>query len=111
MRLFVHLLSSFDSWFGVLTPLASHSTAVSSWLMPSWEKLAGLWNWMFLLGVGEGGGAESGTQFTQIEPFVLNVQKEVQVSEEVLEFSQGDLSTGNTLYGGGKGQACLSLLD
>lgn len=32
----------------------------------------------------------------QIEPFVLNVQKEVQVSEEVLEFSQGDLLSGNT---------------
>lgn len=40
--------------------------------------------------------AELGTQFLQIEPFVLKAQKEVQVSEEVLEFSQGDLSTGNT---------------
>lgn len=40
--------------------------------------------------------AELGTQFVHIEPFVPNAQKEVQVSEEVLEFSQGDLSTGNT---------------
>jgi hypothetical protein len=37
-----------------------------------------------------------GTQLTQIKPFVLNVQKEVQVSEEVLELSQGDLLSGNT---------------
>lgn len=43
--------------FWVLTPLASHSAAASSWLSAFLGKVGGSrWNWMLLLG---GGGGDS----------------------------------------------------
>lgn len=90
------LLASSDPWFlgsdAPCLPLCSCLFLAQCLLRKSWQ-VAGIGCFCCEVGVGI---AELGTQFVQIEPFVPNAQKEVQVSEEVLEFSQGDLSSGNT---------------
>lgn len=90
------LLASSDPWFlgsdAPCLPLCSCLFLAQCLLRKSWQG-AGIGCFCCEVGVGI---AELGTQFVQIEPFVPNAQEEVQVSEEVLEFSQGDLSSGNT---------------